>query len=82
MRIIDFNRSYILWHTKKDNSYGRFSIVCQLIIGKKEYFLVSGVMACNMYSDSDLIIYPSYRYEAVLSLEEYHIFRTGLTDVA
>ena len=80
MHLTDFARSYILWNTKKDNSYGRFNIECHLIIGQKEYFLGSGVMACNMYSHSGLIICPSYYYQAIFSLEEHHIFRKSNTN--
>jgi hypothetical protein len=75
MELIDFDNSYITWLTK-DNSYGRFSIdaICQMENIKtgyiQNYYLLSTVMACNVYGTETLFHNPPYTFTAIFSKDK------------
>jgi len=80
---IDFNRSFVTWLTANKKSHGRFNVECRVrvtnnLTGKNtSYFLLSGIMAGNVYSNSNLIKNPPYLYQAVISDKgDFKILRT------
>ena len=79
MEFIDFSNSFFLWKTLS-GSCGRFhleSMSSILYDGKKEdLYLLSSVMACNVYGENPLFHDPPYLYEAVFGNNEVKIFRT------
>lgn len=72
MERIDFDNSYITWLTT-DDSYGRFNIeaVCQIENIQtgitNNFYLLSTVMACNVYGKKDLFHDPPYTFTAIFS---------------
>lgn len=80
IELIDFNKSYLTWLTK-DNSYGRFNIeaVCEIedLINKatETYYLLSTVMACDVYGKKSLFRNPSYTFTAIFSSKEFKRIR-------
>jgi len=62
-------------------SYGRFNVEAKCRIKSLEkgnftdYFLLTKVMAGNVYAEDDLIKVPPYEYSAVFSNTEFKIFR-------
>lgn len=82
MQAVDFQNSYLLWITKDRKINGRFSIeaTCRITDIEnnilQEYYLLSGVMASNVFEGNGLIKNPPYLYQAVFSQNEFKIFRT------
>jgi hypothetical protein len=75
MNEVDFRSSYLNWLTKQ-GSYGRFQICAVSTIGKEEFVLTAGVLACNMYVKKDLIQDPPFLYQAAISTNHYKLFRS------
>lgn len=81
LQTIDFYNSSINWVTKQIQSYGHFQIEAKLRASisslnfVEEYYLLSGVMAGNMYAQQSIIKSPVYQYQAILSAKHYKIFR-------
>lgn len=75
MELIDFDNSYITWLTK-DDSYGRFNIEAVSQTENVEtgitnnFYLLSTVMACNVFGKNDLFHYPAYTFTAIFSKDK------------
>jgi hypothetical protein len=85
-RTIRFNNSFATWLANDQKSYGRFTIesVCSFShnnthLNKKEYFLLSKVIAGNVYAKSKLIKDPVYEFSSIFSEKEYKIIRNYCT---
>jgi hypothetical protein len=80
-QIIDFRNSFITWYFEEKDSFGRFNIdaVCKASSNgtTKTYFLLSSVIAGNVYGINKLIKIPPYKFTAIFSENEYKIFRRG-----
>lgn len=82
LRIIDFPTSFVTWLLREQESYGRFTVDASCRIDdpaagmSTTFYLLSGVMAGNVYAERDLIKQPAYDYRAIFSTEEYKVFRT------
>ncbi|HAS47576.1 MAG TPA: hypothetical protein DCS93_44275 [Microscillaceae bacterium] len=77
---LDFCNSFVSWVTKNEQSYGRFQLEATLQIktpgvATKEYYLLSGVMAGNLYKSHQLVKAPPYYFQAVMSKTDYKVFR-------
>ncbi len=76
----DFDRSFVTWELD-DCLQGRFNIESQLSIVNREsnkridWYLLSGVLACQVLKGTDMIHTPSYLFQAAFSEEEYRIYR-------
>lgn len=79
--LIDFDTSFFVWYSEKEDTYGKFGIesLCEITDKKngqvEKYFLLNGVMAGNVYSNKDLIKVPPYYFNAIFSESEHKIFR-------
>ncbi len=77
--LTDFTTSQFLWETSS-GSTGRFSLESTAEIVKNGnstgIFVLSGVMACDVYGKDPLFLQPPYLFEAVFSDKEVKIFRT------
>lgn len=79
---LDFSHSFVTWLLKDQDSYGRFAIdaTCRLQSPSEgideTFYLLSLVMAGNVYAEKSLIKEPPYTYQAVFSRTEYRVFRT------
>lgn len=80
MSLIDFKNSFVTWRIQ-DNLYGRFTIEasCRVTETKttaiKNYYLLSGVLACKVLESDDMLIEPEYFFQAVFSEKDFKIFR-------
>ena len=82
-KTIKFNTSFATWLAKDQKSYGRFTIesACKFIqkgpsrIIEHEYYLLSKVMAGNVYAKEKLIKEPTYEFSSIFSQNEYKIIR-------
>jgi hypothetical protein len=81
----DFHSSYLTFIVKKFANYGRFQIesICKIksCKGEEQFFLLSPIMACNVYGSGQLIKAPAYMFQAIFSKSHYKIFRTYLPDM-
>ena len=80
MKTIDFRKSFITWQINEE-LHGRFSIEACLRIQhpateiKKNYYLLSKVLACNVLEKAEMIHQPEYMFQAVFSETDFKIFR-------
>jgi hypothetical protein len=78
---INFQHSFFYWRLLEEESIGRFTLdaVCRtkrLKTGfERDYYLLSGVMAGNVYAKDNLFKDPPYGFIAIFSEYEYKIFR-------
>lgn len=87
LQTINFCNSTISWLTQQEQSYGLFQVEARLSVSivacnfLEVYYLLSGVMAGNMYTSGAVIKSPSYHFQAILSEQHFKIFRihTGNT---
>ncbi len=81
----DLDNSFLAFTVKDFINYGTFQVESSCMVndlaGKRKYYLLSPVMACNVYGKDGLIKTPSYIYQAVFSDRHYKIFRTYLPDM-
>ncbi len=77
MKHYNFTKSFLEWRVY-DDYLGRFTIEC--VIEKNgtprdNYFLGSGVYACNVLQGEELFKYPSYSFTPLFSSEHFTVFR-------
>lgn len=81
----DLYSSYLTFIVKNFVNYGRFQIesICRIKNNENEteYYLLSPVIACNVYGVDQLIKNPPYMFQAIFSKTHYKIFRTYLPDM-
>ena len=78
--IVDFTKSYIEWQTKT-NSKGRFVLDATLQSSSNLYCLGQKVLACNVYNVDSFFKEPSYSFQALISNNEYSIYRIYLENL-
>jgi hypothetical protein len=81
-KVTDLNQTFVTWQTK-ENLYGRFSVesACHIYDTDKNntasYYLTSGVMACKVFEDENMISNPPYLFQGIFSKDEYYILRSS-----
>lgn len=81
LQTINFCNSTISWVTRQEQSFGLFQVDARLSTStvsnniSEVYYLLSGVMAGNMYTSGTVIKSPTYHFQAVLSAQHFKIFR-------
>lgn len=85
MKTINFSESFFRWFLKEQKTHGRFTIEAALRIFsatgemQKEYFLLAGVMASNVFHSDNFIIKPVYFYQPAFSMDDHKLMRTYIT---
>ncbi len=78
---VKFDRSFLIFLTHR-NSYGRFAVSSVLTVWNKQkereevYYLLTGVLACDVFGKDELIYQPAYMYQAVFGSRKCKILRT------